>query len=343
MITSWIILLETIRVAAHVLEVLFGFPAEESLGFGRIGIVFRDVAGTAGSNDIRNSDVIDAGIGINQIQDGIAVAGTKIDDFRAGMGSGIIAGLHMAIGQVNHMDIIPDAGAIRSGIIIAENGELFQLAYGHLGDIGNKVVGNAGGILANEAGLMSADGVEITKKDNAPLRISRNLALQDFFNHVFGPAIGIGAAQGNHILTVRHFRLIAVYGGRRREDETLDTMGLHGFTQGQGRIQVVAVITQGLGNAFTNRLQAGEVNNAVEVVLAENTIHGCLISHVCLIMRNRMADDLFDPVDGFRTAVDIIVHNDRFMTRVAQFNTGMGSDKTGAAGQQYFHSVLLLR
>ena len=117
MITSWIILLETIRVAAHVLEVLFCFPAEESPGFGRIGIVFRDVAGTAGSNDIRNSDVIDAGIGIDQIQDGIAVAGTKIDDFRAGMGSGIITGLHMALGQVNHMDIIPDAGAIRSGAL----------------------------------------------------------------------------------------------------------------------------------------------------------------------------------------------------------------------------------
>ena len=151
MITSGILFLETIRVAAHILEVLFGFPAKKSFGFGRISIVFRDVAGTAGSNDIRNSDVIDTGIGIDQIQDGITVAGTKIDDLRTGMGSGIITGLYMALGQVNHMDIIPDAGAIRSGIIITENGELFQLTNGYLGDIGNKVVGDAGGILANEA------------------------------------------------------------------------------------------------------------------------------------------------------------------------------------------------
>ena len=83
MIPLGIILLETVRVAAHILEVLFGFPAEKSLCFRGIGIVFGDVTGTARSNDIRNGDIIHAGIGIDQFQHGIAVAGTKIDDLGA--------------------------------------------------------------------------------------------------------------------------------------------------------------------------------------------------------------------------------------------------------------------
>ena len=141
MIPLGIILLEPVRVAAHILEVLFGFPAEKLPGFGRISIVFGDVAGTARSNDIGNGDIIHAGIGIDQFQDRITMAGTKIDDLRAGMGSGIITGLHVALGQVDNMDIIPDAGTIRRGIIIAENGELFQLADSNFGDEGNKVIG----------------------------------------------------------------------------------------------------------------------------------------------------------------------------------------------------------
>ncbi len=179
---------------------------------------------------------------------------------------------------------------------------------------------------------MSADGIEIAKENDAPLRISDNLALKDLFNHVFGPAIGIGAAQGNHILTVGYFCLIAVDSGGRGEDKALDAVSLHGFTQGQGRIQVIAVITERLGNAFTDCLQTGKMNDAVEVVLAEDTIHGCLISHIRLIMGNRTADNLFNAADGLRAAVDIIVHDDGFMSGIAQFNTGMGPDKTGTTG-----------
>ena len=162
MITSWIILLESIGVAAHVLEVLFGFPAEESLGFGRIGIVFRDVAGTAGSNDIRNSDVIDAGIGIDQIQDGIAMAGAEVDDLRAGVAGGIIAGFDMAFCQIHNMDVIPHTGAVRGGVIIAKDGQLFQFTDRYFSDIRHQIVRDALRILADHAALMSADGVEVS-------------------------------------------------------------------------------------------------------------------------------------------------------------------------------------
>ena len=70
----------------------------------------------------------------------------------------------MALGQIHHMDIIPDAGAVGSGIVVAENVDLLPLAHHSLGDIGYQVVGDAVGVLADEAAFMSADGVEIAQQ-----------------------------------------------------------------------------------------------------------------------------------------------------------------------------------
>ena len=216
------------------------------------------------------------------------------------MGGGVITGLYMAFGKVHHMDIVPDTGAVGGGIIIAEDRKLFQFTNSHLCHVGHEVVRNTGRIFTDEAGRMSTDGVEITQEHDAPLRIRDSLTFQDLFDHILGPAIGIGAARGRHILTVGHGILVAVNGGGRGKDDLFDAMGLHNLTEGEGGIQVVAVIQEGLGNAFTHSLQAGEMNDAVKVVFRENTVHSRLVRHIRFVMRNGTADDLFDPADGFR-------------------------------------------
>ena len=62
------------------------------------------------------------------------------------------------------MDIIAHAGAVGRGVIVAEHMHLFQRAHGHLGDVGHQIVGDAVGVLADEAAFMSADGVEIAQQ-----------------------------------------------------------------------------------------------------------------------------------------------------------------------------------
>ena len=119
-------------------------------------------------------------------------------------------------------------------------------------------------------------------------------------------------------------------------------MGLHDLTEGEGGIQVVAVIEQRLGNAFTNRFQAGEMNDAVKIIFRENTVHSRLVRHIRFVMGNGTADDLFDPADGFRGTVDIVIHDNGIMTRVTKFHAGMGADKAGTAGKQNLHSCLFL-
>ena len=55
----------------------------------------------------------------------------------------------MAAGQVHDMDVVADAGTVGSGVVIAEDMDLFQLAHSHLGDVGHEVVGDAVGVLAD--------------------------------------------------------------------------------------------------------------------------------------------------------------------------------------------------
>ena len=183
------------------------------------------------------------------------MAGAQVDDLRAGMAGGIVAGQDMALGQIHHMDIVPDACAVGGGIVIAKDRQLFQLAHGDLGDEGHQVVGNAGRILADEAGSMGADGVEVAQQNHTPLRIGSALALQDLLDHVLGPAVGIGAAQGNHILPVGYLGLVAVDGGRGGENQAFDAMGLHSFAESQGGIQIVAVVAQGLATLSPTALR----------------------------------------------------------------------------------------
>ena len=261
------------------------------------------------------------------------MAGSQVDDFRAGMPGSIITGFYMTASQVNHVNEIPHTGAVRRGIIIAEYGKLFQFAHCYLGNIRHKIVWNPGGVFADQTGRMSADRIEVAKQDNAPFGISCSLAFQNLFNHIFGPAVGVGTACGNHILPIRNNRLIAVYSRGRGKNNLFDIVRLHCFTKGQSCIQIVAVITERLGDAFADSFQAGEMDHAVKLVLAEDPIHCGFIRNIRFIMRNRMADDLLDTADGFRRTVDIIIHDHRIVAGVTKLHTGMGSDKTGAAGQ----------
>ena len=70
----------------------------------------------------------------------------------------------MAARQVYHMDVVAHARAVVRGIVAAEHAQLLELAAGHLRDVGHQVVGNAHGVLADEAAFVRADGIEVAKQ-----------------------------------------------------------------------------------------------------------------------------------------------------------------------------------
>ena len=66
----------------------------------------------------------------------------------------------MAAGQIHDMNVVAHAGAVRGRIVVAKDMDLLQLADSDLGDVGHKIVGDAVGILADQAGRMAPMGLK---------------------------------------------------------------------------------------------------------------------------------------------------------------------------------------
>ena len=109
---------------------------------------------------------------MNHIQHGVALAGAQV--VHLGAGEALLKqGQHggVALGQVHHVDIIPHAGAVGSGIVVAEDVDLLPLAHHGLGDVGHQVVGDAVGVLTDFAALVGAHGVEVPQQHRVEILV----------------------------------------------------------------------------------------------------------------------------------------------------------------------------
>src|ERR1700751_2029546 len=93
--------------------------------------------------------------------------------------------------QVHDVDIIPDAGAIGRIVIISKNIHALAPSNGNLGNERKQIVRNAVGIFADQAALMSADRIEVTKNPDRPAWVARKNVAQHVFYDEFCPTIGI--------------------------------------------------------------------------------------------------------------------------------------------------------
>ena len=110
----------------------------------------------------------------------------------------------MAFGQVHHVDVVPHAGAVGGGIVVAEHVEMGPLAQSYLGDEGHKVVGGAVGRLPQQGAGMGSHRVEIAQQHHGKTGIGRRRVQQYLLDHQLGAAVGVGAAAHGHIFVHRH-------------------------------------------------------------------------------------------------------------------------------------------
>ena len=77
----------------------------------------------------------------------------------------------MPLREIHHVDVVPDAGAIRRLIVIPENPEMVKLPDRDLGDVRHQVVRDAVRVLADKSALMGAYRVEIAEHAERPALI----------------------------------------------------------------------------------------------------------------------------------------------------------------------------
>ena len=275
--------------------------------------------------------------GVHHIQHAVAHAGAQIEHIAAGVLRDVLHRRHMTLGKIHHMDVVPDTGAVRGVVVVAEYGQLFPAAHCHLGDKGHQVVGDASGILADASALMGADGVEIPQQADAPVLVGKGDAGKDLLGHVLRPAVGVGAAAGTAVFPQGHpvVRGIDRRGGG--EDQILAARFPHDLGEHQGGIQVVVIVRPGLADALAHGLQPREVDHAADFVFRENPAHQVFIPHVSPVKAQGLAGDLPHPVQRLGVGIAQVVHHGDFIAGIQQLHAGMGADIAGAAGNQYIH------
>ena len=236
------------------------------------------------------------------------------------------------------MDVIAHAGAVGGGVVVAKDLNGLELAHGNLRDIGHQVVGDALGVLADQARRMGADGVEVAEQHNVPLGVGGVNVHKDLLNHPLGPAIGVGRGLLGVFLGDGRVIRIAVDGRGAREDDGLAAMVAHNVDEHQGVLDVVVVVLDGLAHRLADGLKAGEVDDAVDLMGIEDLVHGIAVEHVGLVegevLGGLVAHDGLDTVDGDGAGVGEVVDDDDLVATLEQLNDGVRADKAGATGYE---------
>ena len=324
-------------VAAHILDGLFGRPAEDILGLGRVRPALGKITVAACADDVVDLDAIDLLKRVDQLQNAHCAAGAEVERLRAGVVLGVLERLQVALGQIDDVQIVAQAGAVGRGIVVAENRQLFELSGGDAGDIGHQIVGNAVGILTQQTGFVRTDGVEVTQQDGGKFGIGRGVIAQDLLDHDLCPAVGIRGQMRGHGLDIGHGVLRAVDRRGGREHQLDAAVCGHGLDQRERGVEVVAVISQRDAAAFAHGLEAGEVDDGVDLMRGENFLQRGAVADIRLVEHRFDARDGLNLLDDIGLGIGQIVHDNDLVPRLLQLHAGVASDKPGAAGDKYFH------
>ena len=111
----------------------------------------------------------------------------------------------------------------------------------------------------------------------------------------------------------------------------------HHFAQRQRGIEVVSVIHERLGHRFADSLESGKVNDCLNFFGSKQLVHCLAVSDVGFISLDLLTGNLLHTAQRLILAVDIIIHNNHFISGIEKLHTGMGTDISCTARQQYAH------
>lgn len=211
--------------------------------------------------------------GGDHFEDGGGVTGAKIIGGEAGLQAANSG--EVAASEVDDVNVVAKTGAVGCFVIVAKDMKLGEFAGGDFHDVGHEVVRDAVGVLTEETGDVVADGIKITKGDDVEFGVGHAKVFQDFFDHVFGLAVGVGELDASRKGFDALFdALVAINGGGGRENKLLHIVGLHRLEEVEGAGDVVVVVLEWLFDGFGDGFEAGEVDNKVKMGMVENLVEG---------------------------------------------------------------------
>lgn len=247
------------KVLAGVLHLPLRLPVQLLVGQARVGRQVEhvtlppldDIVGQVATHDLAER--------LDHLEHRGATAGAQVPRLDAGLVlAQVVESDQMALGEVAHVNVVADGGAITGGVIVAEDEEFLALAGGDLSQQREQVVRNALGVLTHDAARVGAAGVEVAQVGTVPLRVGlasllevvslgRDVVLDDTLDHRLRAAVGVGRADGAVLWDGNHVGeacRVAVDGGRGGEDDVGDIVLGHGAHQADAAADIDAVVLE---------------------------------------------------------------------------------------------------
>ncbi len=276
----------------------------------RLGPALGDVAGATGLDLVGNGTAAGRFKCLDHLQHRIALTGPQVVGKDPGIRRDARQRFEVTDGEIHHVDVIAHPGTVRCRVVVAKHPQLLELAHPHLTDIGQQVVGNTVGIFPDKAALVGTDRVEVAQQHDGPAGIGFGEILQDLLHHQLGAAIRVGGA-GGEIFPQRYRGRIAVDGGRGAEYQPEHAGFCHLFTQHQGAGDVVLVIGERDLARLANRLEPGEMDHRLDLVIGKQLLQASPIQHIPFDEDDRLAGDLLDPLERLGGGVgEVVQHHD---------------------------------
>jgi len=295
-------------------------PFQGTLCKRRIGDKLRGIPGAPCPDLRRNRMSSDVLYCINHLFNRVTLAGSEIHGNRFG-GCQVLQAQYVGFRQVIHMNVVADAGAICSRIVIAVDGECGPFALNCLEDNRNQM---ALGImhLPNRATFIGSRRIEVAEADVLQA-VSCAVSLERIFEREFGGAIGVHRLLRT-ILGDRALGGIAVHRSRRGEDELANSRVHHTIKQGDRRSDVVVVVLFGILHRFAHRGVRGKEHH--RLAAAEKDIDLCLIGEV--------PDHQLKAFGQLFVAGGEIVVDDDVVSAIAQNLRGVTADVSSSPNNQ---------
>ena len=240
----------------------------------------------------------------------------------------------MRLGQIHHIDIVADTGAVRRVVIVAEDPQFRSQACSRLRHKGQQILRYAVGQLAYFRRRMGADGIEIPQDGSVQILVRMGFVANDFLIDLLGIAVGRQSRLNRSVLIYRQMRFVrlTVHGAGRREDEILHPMQFHHFQQRNQAADIVAIVEQRFLHRLAYRLACRKMDDT-------DNIRKCL-EHIVQIHKIAAIDigelrfashNCSNAVQHVNRRVAQIIHDCHVVALLHQFNRCMGTDITRSA------------
>ncbi len=153
----------------------------------------------------------------------------------------------MPLSEVRDVNVVPDAGSVRGGIVVSENAKFLALAGNHFLDKGEQVVGVDIRLVTDKPGLVRTTRVKIAQGDDPPILVQFGQGVEKHLDCGLGLTIWGGGVLHVSLAAVV---LVTIDCRSRGEDEVLAVILLHHLKEIGRPDDVVLEVEDGFLDGF---------------------------------------------------------------------------------------------